>query len=208
MTKKTKKLQNIAALRVIETKKVEARAMIEKYYLDHDLNKDGTLSKDEIALLLKKTCQPGVVPSELAMEETLAKIPAECWTKDQLGAEFVKLRGFLDQQIYIDKTFAEFDTDGTGLIGRDELAVLMQRMAGGVDPPASDVDFVLKTCDVGKGGWGRGGGDAHRVSDGEIDRDEIIPVISVWKHILIERVKGNDPVAAALKSKSRACVVS
>jgi len=35
---------------------------------------------------------------------------------DDLPEAFVKIRGYLDQQIYIDKTFAEFDADGSGCV--------------------------------------------------------------------------------------------
>lgn len=52
----------------------------------------------------------------------------------------------------------------------------MTRMAGGVELSDDDVDFVLKKCDVGAK---RG----KKVSDGLIDRNEILPVISV-KYVL------------------------
>ena len=45
--------------------------------------------------------------------------------------------------MYIDKTMAEFDDDGSGFIGRHELSILMTRMASGKMPAIRDVDFVL-----------------------------------------------------------------
>ena len=51
--------------------------------------------------------------------------------------------------------------------------------------------------------------DASVVSDGSIDRNEILPVISLWKTVLIERVKGHDPVPPpGFVEKSNTCVVS
>jgi hypothetical protein len=88
----------------------------------------------------------------------------------------------------------------------------MTRMASatsGQTPSDNDIDFVLKKCDVGVGTHNLktrtksfdakeaetpDKGPVHAVSDGSIDRSEMLPVISLWKTVLIERMKGVDPV--------------
>mmetsp|Transcript_29929 Transcript_29929/g.35300 ORF Transcript_29929/g.35300 Transcript_29929/m.35300 type:complete len:203 (+) Transcript_29929:140-748(+) len=187
-----------SALKALEDKQKEAKSLIDGYYADHDTDHDNTLGHEEIRSLLKEACKNS---SETALNSAVARIPPGGISRDALPAEFVKIRGYLDQQVYIDKTFQEFDLDRTGFIGRSELIALMTRMAGGVVPPDDDVDFVLRKCDVGH----RKG---KRVSDGSIDRNEILPVISLWKQVLIERVKGNDPVENARRARSRMCIVS
>jgi hypothetical protein len=109
-----------------------------------------------------------------------------------------------------------------------ELEVLMTRMGtwngGGDKPSENDIDFVLKKCDVGaatqnlknktkssreKAAEKPEVGPAAEVSDGSIDRNEILPVISLWKTVLIERAKGHDPVPPpGFVEHSSACVVS
>ena len=89
-------------------------------------------------------------------------------------------------------------------IGRAELLVLMTRMASAITnetPSENDIDFVLKKCDMGAAvnnfkGQPKGPNqiDEAAVSDGSIDRSEMLPVISLWKTVLIERMKGVDPV--------------
>lgn len=103
----------------------------------------------------------------------------------------------------------------------------MTRMAGGTSgekPSENDIDFVLKKCDVGaalenmknktksfreKAAETPDEGPADADSDGCIDRNEILPVISLWKTVLIERAKGHDPVPPpGFVEHSSACVVS
>ena len=85
----------------------------------------------------------------------------------------------------------------------------MASATSGETPSDNDIDFVLKKCDVGAGTHNLktrtdsfnakeaetpDKGLVHAVSDGSIDRNEMLPVISLWKTVLIERMKGFDPV--------------
>ena len=96
----------------------------------------------------------------------------------------------------------------------------MTRMASAITnekPSENDVDFVLKKCDMGSAvnnlrgpSKGLDQDTEAAVSDGSIDRNEMLPVISLWKTVLIERAKGHDPVPPPeiATAPSKACMIS
>lgn len=69
---------------------------------------------EELQLGVNDLSSSGWVARCANLTDFCAPLSQEGIKREHLPAAYVKIRGYLDQQIYIDKTFAEFDEDGSG----------------------------------------------------------------------------------------------
>ena len=77
---------------------------------------------------------------------------------------------YVKEKSSIDAIFRQFDTNGSGVLEKDQLLALMKRYEPNVkNIQDSDVEFVLQKCDVSQ--------------TGTILPSEVLPAIALWKEL-------------------------
>lgn len=120
--------------------------------------------------------------------------------KDAVLAAVSKFRYYLQRVDRIDRIFAEFDTNKSGALERDQIKRCLQNLEDSLKGSKArdafgvvlhlkvadaDVDFILRDCDLN--------------ADGAIDKSELLPALARWEQLAEAKVADK---------KSCACIVS
>ena len=107
---------------------------------------------------------------------------------DQKGVDRKLVKGvvqkwfkYMKEKKAIDDIFAKFDTNGSGVLERDQLIKLLKCYCANPEPDEGDVDFVLEKADLS--------------GTGTMRPEEVLPAIAVWKEL-------------AEKKSSAVCVIA
>ena len=95
---------------------------------------------------------------------------------DQKGVDRKLVKGvvqkwfkYMKEKKAIDDIFAKFDTNGSGVLERDQLFKLLKCYCANPEPDEGDVDFVLEKADLS--------------GTGTMRPEEVLPAIAVWKDL-------------------------
>lgn len=120
--------------------------------------------------------------------------------KDAVLAAVSKFRYYLQRVDRIDRIFAEFDTNKSGALEREQIKRCLQNLEDSLKGSKArdafgvvlhlkvadaDVDFILQDCDLN--------------ADGAIDKSELLPALARWEQLAEAKVADK---------KSCACIVS
>merc|ERR1712216_324776 len=94
-------------------------------------------------------------------------------SKESLTEVVAKHHKYMKEKAAIDRIFREFDTNGSGVLERDQLLSLMQKYEPEMKIVQGDVDYVLQKVDVS--------------ATGTILPQEVLPAIATWKVLAKEK---------------------
>lgn len=82
----------------------------------------------------------------------------------------------LEKENAITTIIKKYDREGNQKLNKQELAVMLQDLAGGTAPTDEETSFVMHVADV-----------TDKKIDGFIDRNELEAAIQIWKNYLVNK---------------------
>ena len=163
-------------LKKLEAKAAQEQAAIEKWFAAYDVNRDGTLSMDEMRKLLTDVKRKVTGDAEAVVSEDLLKQVVD-HSKSSDGAvhganllkAIKKYKSLLRETTELRELFVRHDVNESGKLESEQLLALLNEVYAPEVATEADVEFIFAQCDKNQ--------------NGGIDPDELAPAIASWLDI-------------------------
>lgn len=148
-------------------REVKNEALVDEWFAKFDKSGDGELQSEELSALLRTFARNDDVRGFVGASASIKK--------SQVLKIVSKFRAYLAEQEELDAIFARYDSNRTGYLDQDQLFALMRDYSRSIKikPDRADLDFVMSCADEDR--------------TGTISREELLPAIATWKHLVSER---------------------
>jgi len=188
-----------ADAKALAVEKDLVKLQVEDWFKKYDRDMNAVLDQGELKTLLENLS--GGDPSERVMSVAWAyakphKVKGSTMngvSKEAASEVVAKVLDYIKHQATIDPTFDKYDTDGNGVLDKDELLKLLQSVAAakGVSPDTvtpNDVEEVLQMTDAN--------------GTGVIERDEVMFACARWRNKIM-----GPPVSPPEEKSSSVCAI-